>query len=471
MTFSASPWHGKTEPATQAQHVKSGGNSASEAKEQSQRPPNVIMKAVMARRKSALTSGVSWRVLKSRNRKLVWSGGGGALRIHLKPGRYIVEATYGLAKSTRKIRVRRRRRVKKSISLNAGTIRAKARAVADGPLLKETTFTLYEATRKQTKTQTEPSTRIIPVSAETGKSAHVEKVEIARSTLPSTVFHVPEGDYRLVVRRGMAVSETYVHVKAGRASNVNLVMNTGVLRFSAHAESGDPPISGIQFALYDEKDKLLLSTKRDEPELTLPAGNYRVTAELGFVREERQFTVIAGKNHTEVLVLDAGWLKLSAVSGNDKRPMMHDILYKIFDLSAGASGTIQTPITLAKPSSTIFLKRGKYRVESLYGFHNARLVRDVTISAGDITDVEFEHRGCSLKLKLVTKPGASPVEKVKWTLKYASGGTVLISQDAVPDLILQEGRYQAVAQHDAKTYSRTFEAVANREQTIELIAE
>ncbi|MEJ2118108.1 MAG: hypothetical protein P8Y36_09510 [Alphaproteobacteria bacterium] len=139
MTFSASPWHGKTEPATQAQQVKTGGNSASEAKEQSQRPPNVIMKAVMARRKSALTSGVSWRVLKSRNRKLVWSGGGGALRIHLKPGRYIVEATYGLAKSTRKIHVRRRRRVKKSISLNAGTIRAKARAVADGPLLKETT--------------------------------------------------------------------------------------------------------------------------------------------------------------------------------------------------------------------------------------------------------------------------------------------------------------------------------------------
>ena len=63
------------------------------------------------------------------------------------------------------------------------------------------------------------------------------------------------------------------------------------------------------------------------------------------------------------------------------------------------------------------------------------------------------------------------MKKVKWTLKYADGGTVLISQDAVPNLILQTGRYQAMAQHDTKIYSRTFEAVANREQTIELIAE
>ena len=60
---------------------------------------------------------------------------------------------------------------------------------------------------------------------------------------------------------------------------------------------------------------------------------------------------------------------------------------------------------------------------------------------------------------------------MKWTLKYNGGGTVLISQDAAPSLILQAGNYQAMAQHEAKTYSQTFEATSNQEQTIEIIAQ
>lgn len=443
---------------------------ASASKTKSQRTPNVIVKAVMAHRRHALKSGVSWRVLTSRKRKLIWSGSGGDLRIRLKPGRYIVEASYGLAKKRRTIRVRKRRRVNERISLNAGTIRAKATAVSDGPVLNETTFTLYEAPRNEATKHAEPVTKIIPISTNTSVSKG-HKTRIAHSSLPSTSFHVPAGDYRLVVRRGMAVSETYVHVKAGSVAKLNIAMNIGVLRLSAHAESGAPPISGMRFTVYDMEHKLLLKTSRDEPELTLPAGAYLVAVDLGLVHEERKFEVQAGQNHTETVVLNAGWLKLSAVTGGDKRPMMRGIHYKIFDVSAKRAASNQALTTITTPAATIFLKRGRYRVESQYGSHNARFVRDVNVSAGDIGEVEFEYRISSVKLKLVAKPGAEPVEKVKWTLKYADGGTVLISQDAAPDLILQTGRYQVMAQHNAKTYSRTFEAVANREHIIELIAE
>jgi hypothetical protein len=459
------------EEARQSVNRRKATKLASASKAQSQRTPNVIVKAVMARRRNALTNGVSWRVLTKRKHKLIWSGSGGDLRIHLKPGRYIVEASYGLAKKRRTIRVRKRRRVNERISLNAGTIRAKATAVLDGPMLRETTFTLYEAARNEARKRTAPITKIIPIS--TNKGASVEqRAKIAHSTLPSTSFHVPAGDYRLVVRRGMAVSETYVHVKAGSVAKLNIVMNIGVLRLSAHAESGDPPISGVRFAVYDaDKDKLLLKTRLDEQELTLPAGAYRMTVDLGLVHEERKLEVKAGQNHTETLVLNAGWLKLSAVTSGDKRPMTQDIRYKIFDLSAKGAASNQALTTITTPATTIFLKRGKYRVESQYGSHNARLVHDVNVTAGNVSDVKCEYRVSSIKLKLVAKPGAEPVEKVKWTLKYADGGTVLISQDAAPDLILQTGRYQVMAQHNAKTYSRTFEAVANREHIIELIAE
>jgi hypothetical protein len=119
----------------------------------------------------------------------------------------------------------------------------------------------------------------------------------------------------------------------------------------------------------------------------------------------------------------------------------------------------------------LFLPSGRYRIESQYGWHNARQTREIEVSAGDVLDVSFEHKACEVKLKLVPKPGASGIEPVKWTLKYNGGGTVLISQDAAPLLILQAGNYQAMAQHEAKTYSQTFEAASNQEQTIEIIAQ
>ncbi len=480
--FLSTDWYGEKFFAARIQPVKSAKEArqsanprktkkpASKSNEQIRRTPNVNVKAVMARGKSALTSGVSWRVLTAGKRRLVWSGSGGALHIYLKPGRYIVEATYGLAKKKQTIRVRKHGRVKRYISLEAGTIYSKATAVFDGPMLTETTFMLYEAARGQVKKQGAPITRIVPISTNARMNEKQQTI-IARSTLPATFFHVPAGDYRLVVRRGMAVSETYVHVDAGSVAKMDIVMNIGVLRLSAHAVSGDPPISGMRFAVYNAEDKLLLRTSLDEQELTLPVGDYRVTADLGLVHEERKLNITAGQNRTETILLNAGWLKLFAVNSGDKGPMTHGVDYKIFDSSTEGAAFNRALTTITKPATTIFLKRGRYRIESQCGSHNARLVRDVNVTAGDISEIEFEYQVSSVKLKLVPKPGAKPVEKVKWTLKYADGGTVLISQDAVPDLILQTGRYQVMAQHNAKTYSRTFEATANREHTIELIAE
>ena len=48
----------------------------------------------------------------------------------------------------------------------------------------------------------------------------------------------------------------------------------------------------------------------------------------------------------------------------------------------------------------------------------------------------------------------------------ADGGTVLISQDDEPSLILQAGSYQVVAQYSTKTYTRAFDANPNEVHTI-----
>ena len=76
-----------------------------------------------------------------------------------------------------------------------------------------------------------------------------------------------------------------------------------------------------------------------------------------------------------------------------------------------------------------------------------------------------------MRFKLAITPGTPAPGRVKWTLKYAGGGTVLISQDDEPSLILQAGSYQVVAQYGTKTYTRAFEANPNEVHTIEIVAE
>jgi hypothetical protein len=131
----------------------------------------------------------------------------------------------------------------------------------------------------------------------------------------------------------------------------------------------------------------------------------------------------------------------------------------------------QTIATSAKPAPLIHLKSGKYRIESQYGWHNARQTREIEVQAGETADLLFEHRASEVKLKLAAAPGTPALGRVKWIVKYANGGTVLISQDSAPSLILQAGSYQVVAHHGAKTYSRAFEANANEVHTIELVAD
>lgn len=461
--------------AKSAQKQRRAGNAKKKRKANSvaatelpvpQLPVNVSMKAVLAPGAPALSEGLSWRVLSAAQpaaeRKLIWSGSGAEPKIHLEPGRYLVEAVYGLAAGRQEIRVEEGKRLHTTVSLNAGTVRAKGAAVPGGPALDDMFFIL----RKD------------GVNGAAGPKAQdaaaPTPADVGRSALAEALFHVPAGSYRLIARHGLATAEVPLTVEAGRATDTEAVMNTGILTLSARAERDGPALSGVQFFVFDgngNDGRLIVRSNRDEPEFSLPAGKYRIAAELGLAREERLLELSAGGSHSETLVLDAGALKLSSMRAVDGQPLDRNLLYKVFRLSGGEGTPNQALATLTAASPTLFLKHGKYRVESHLGWQNARQVRDVDVSAGDVTEVAFEQHACAVKLKLVAKPGGDPIAKVKWTLKYADGGTVLISQDAIPELVLQAGAYQAMAQHEAKTFSRTFDAAANDEQTIELIAE
>ena len=421
-------------------------------------PPNVRLQARLTALGPMLTEGIGWRVLKAKPNgpvtegAIVWSGGGAEPSFYLAPGRYYVEATFGLARKGQDIEIPAEGMVERTVALDAGTILARGFAMAGGKPLDNMFYALR-------------------VADDVGRPDG----EVGRSSLSQATFHVSAGKYRLSMQHGLANTEIPVVVAAGQEVKAEGVLNSGHIKLTATANAGGPILDNAVFFVYAEDNtgnaRELARSELAEAEFDLPAGHYRVAALWGLARVEQQITVKPGTAVTETLVLDAGTVKMSSVLAGHDAPLDKLLVYKVYATSPDQGASAQAIATSTKSAPIIFLKSGKYRVESQYGWHNARQTREVDVSAGDTDELVFEHRASEVTLKLAVAPGKPAMGRVKWTLKYANGGTVLISQDSMPSLILQAGSYQVVAQHGAKTYSRAFEANANEVHTIEIVAD
>lgn len=425
--------------------------------ERAARLHNVSLRATLAPASKPLSDGLSWRILKRKDpqsndsAELVWSGGSAEPEILLKPGVYYAEASYGLAKSGKQFEIEPDQSADLVVPLNAGTLKVHGAATPGATPLENIYFIL----------RSEDAAGGMP------------KVT-GYSSLTSSVFHVPAGAYWLEARHGLASIEMPVTIEPGMEKETEAVMNTGILNLSAKAKENGHPLSGATFFVYEADEegvqREIARSKLDEPKFSLPAGGYRIAAALGMARIETAVVVKPGETKGQNIVLNAGGLHLASKLAGNGAVIGQPLLYRIFSLS-GENKSNQELLTSNLPSPTIFLPSGHYRVESQYGWHNARQAQEVDVAAGDVKDISFEHKASDVKLRLVPNPGGEAIDRVKWTLKYNGGGTVLISQDAVPALILQAGSYQAMAQHDTKTYTQTFEAASNQQQIIEIIAQ
>lgn len=415
---------------------------------------NVLLSAALAPGSPALSEGVFWKVYASAedgaakaDPEPVYSGTDPAPSLNLKPGRYVAEVSYGLASNAETFEVKFAEPVSPVIPVNGASLRVHAVAAAGGEKLTGMFFRLL------------------------GKGGG-DAEELVRSSLPEAVFNVPPGQYTLSAHHGLASVEQTISVKAGDDREIEVQMDMGQVTLSAHAKDGGDALEGATFFVYDAgetgQNREIIRSKLITPSFSLPAGQYRIAATLGLARTETDLSVGAGQNLQKELVLNGGNLKLESVL-NDM-PLDRNVLYRIYGLSNKRNDTNQGEVlrsTIASP--TLFLPSGRYRVESQYGWHNARQTREIAIEPGSVETIKFVHQASNVKLRLVRKPGGKPLSPVKWTLKYNGSGTVLISQDAEPELTLQDGPYHAIAQQGSKTYTKAFEAKSNNDQIVELI--
>ena len=207
------------------------------------RLPNIRLSAVLGPGAKSLTEGLSWRIEtrqqdESQASQLVWSGGGAAPELTLKPGRYYASVAFGLARNGLEFEVPPDRPVAPVVSLDAGTLHVHAAATPGGPPLDNVFFTLRKA---ETAGETPAGAQTDPDNGDA----------IGRSSLPNAVFHVPAGRYTLITRHGLARVETPVVVAPGETRQVETVTRTGDITLSAHAKADGPPLSGATFFVFE----------------------------------------------------------------------------------------------------------------------------------------------------------------------------------------------------------------------------
>lgn len=248
------------------------------------------------------------------------------------------------------------------------------------------------------------------------------------------------------------------------------------LQLSASLGEENKPVSfGLVWRIYDarpdENGRYRLVTKTDQalPTLSLDRGEYLVHAAYGRASALERIALSAEPVRKNVQ-LNAGGLRLWVDLGGGPSVDTGQMSLALYSSEPDEYGDRKLIVPDAKAGKVMRLNAGTYQIVSHYGDGNAIVRGDVKVEAGQITDATIAHRAGQVTLKLVTEPGGEALADTAWTVLTPGGDVVKEAIGAFPTYVLAEGKYEAVARHDAKVFNKTFSVEAGSEREVELVA-
>lgn len=207
------------------------------------------------------------------------------------------------------------------------------------------------------------------------------------------------------------------------------------------------------------------------PTAALPPGAYRIAATYGKVNLIRDIVVERGRALQEIFVLNAGGLRLGAVTVNGKTIPPNSVRYDLFadETETDQFGNRKLVLRDARPGLVIRLNAGAYHVVSTYGDANAVVRVDVTVEPGKLTDATINHVAGKITLRLVNQRGGEALANTQWNILTPSGDIVKESAGALPSHILAPGSYTVLARHRGKDYTREFVVEPGETRQIEVV--
>ncbi|MCF3932933.1 hypothetical protein L1787_05830 [Acuticoccus sp. M5D2P5] len=230
-----------------------------------------------------ISDGLVWRVFREipgpdGELPLVHKSRGGDLEVRLKPGRYIVHASYGRASQSRTIDLNRPI-LSDTFVLNAGGLLLTAVLDEDEkPVSDDTEFEVFK------------------IDGESRK--------LVGELTPGAIARLPAGNYHVVSRYGgvNAIRTADVSVDAGKLTRVSMRHHAGTVRLKlARNESGEA-LANTSWVVYGSDGNAIYQRAGAHANVTLAAGEYKIVARHGDNEFFRSITVESGED-ADVVVL------------------------------------------------------------------------------------------------------------------------------------------------------------------------
>ncbi len=241
------------------------------------------------------------------------------------------------------------------------------------------------------------------------------------------------------------------------------------------SEDGDLIENGIIWRIFkpgasdDGKLPMVATANGGTTRFALLPGSYLVHAGFGRAGITKRISVGTDARE-EVLVLDAGGLKLNAVLSGGVRIPSEKLRFSIFAGEEPENGERPLILPDVKPDDIVRLNAGTYHVVSNYGAVNATIRADLVVEAGKLTEATVEHKAAETTLKLVREEGGEAMADTAWSVLNPSGEVIKESVGAFASMVLAEGDYVVIAKNKEKLYQKEITVVAGRNQDVEVLA-
>lgn len=202
------------------------------------------------------------------------------------------------------------------------------------------------------------------------------------------------------------------------------------------------------------------------PSLDLKPGKYDVTVQLGTIVHHQTVTLEANKPNDAIFSIDAGIIETRAVRVVGGRSLDKNVSYTLFSANKDDIGN-HIELNRATPNQTRFyVKPGRYHLVGKLGSHT--LARNLTVTTGKTSVVNFVFNTGILKLSAVAGTGGAVVTGVIYTLSQAQIGAEGQRQEVRKSVknqsifTLPAGSYHLKVQHGLASVEQKIEIKANK---------
>jgi len=396
-------------------------------------PPALHLRALAAANTEPLAIPLEWTVTaEARPDVPIFGARAANPTVPVSPGRYVVEVRDGPLSVKQAAEVRDNRPATVTMVLNAGMARIRVPTRKTGEVLADALITVTDANGA------------LMLASRTGE----------------TTALLPAGRHVVRAELGLVRAEQTVTIIAGRLIAVDMSLNAARLQLTTAGGLQAPVFSVFE----DDPDapggrREVARSAAQPAEFVLPPGTYYVVARQGAVEARERLAVGPGDVVRRTLAVAAGSLALST-----KLPALGGgadayISYTVTRLD----NTAQEAVTTSRPTPTLLLPSGRYRVEGRYGLMNVKAVRDIEIKSGQTQQLVIEHEAAAVRLRIV---GSGPTD-VSWVIRDQTGKAVWTGAHTEAVANLQAGRYLIGAETRNKRDERSVELRSGEAKLLE----